>query len=146
MNQSIEEFIKGKRVAVVGVSHNDKKFGSIAYQELKKRGYQVVAVNPNMTQFAGDPCYPNLLALQGKIDGVVLCVPSTQGEKVLREAAQAGIKNVWLQAGAQTPGLVKLGRELNLNLVAGKCILMYATPVTGFHGWHRGFVKFFGKL
>jgi predicted CoA-binding protein len=146
MNQSVEDFIKGKRIAVVGVSRNDKKFGSLAYQELKKRGYQVAAVNPAMTRAAGDPCYPNLLALQGKVNGVVICVPSTQGDQVLREAAQAGIKNVWLQAGADTPGLVKLGQELNLNLVTGKCILMYATPVTGFHGWHRGFVKFFGKL
>ena len=146
MDKSIENFIQNKRVAVVGVSRNNKKFGSLAYQELKQRGYQVSAVNPAMTEASGDPCYPNLLALQGKVDGVVVCVPSTQGEQVLREAAQASIKNVWLQAGSESAGLVNLGHELNLNLITGKCILMYATPVTGFHGWHRGFVKFFGKL
>ena len=30
--------------------------------------------------------------------------------------------------------MIKLGKVLGLNLVTGKCILMYAQPVRGFHG------------
>ena len=44
----------------------------------------------------------------------------------------AGIGNVWVQQGGESPELIKLGEDLNLNMVAGKCILMYATPVRGF--------------
>jgi len=146
MNQAINDFINGKRIAVVGVSRNAKKFGNIIYTELKQRGYQVFAVNPSINEIAGDPCYPNLKALQGKIDGAVVCVPSNKGETVLREAAELGLHNVWLQQGADSPQLIKLGSELGLNMVSRKCILMYAPPVRSFHIFHRTIAKLFGQL
>lgn len=146
MNQAINDFINGKRIAVVGVSRNAKKFGNAIYTELKQRGYQVFAVNPSINEIAGDPCYPNLKALQGKIDGVLVCVPSSKGETVLREAAELGLHNVWLQQGADSPKLIKLGSELGLNMVSRKCILMYAPPVRSFHKFHRAIAKLFSQL
>ena len=146
MNQAINDFINGKRIAVVGVSRNAKKFGNAIYTELKQRGYQVFAVNPSINEIASEPCYPNLKALQGKIDGVLVCVPSSKGETVLREAAELGLHNVWLQQGADSPKLIKLGSELGLNMVSRKCILMYAPPVRSFHNFHRAIAKLFGQL
>lgn len=146
MNQAINDFINGKRIAVVGVSRNEKKFGNAVYTELKQRGYQVFAVNPSINEIAGDPCYPSLKALQGKIDGAVVCVSSSKGETVLREAAELGLRNVWLQQGAESPQLIKLGSELGLNMVSRKCILMYAPPVRSFHIFHRVIAKLFGQL
>lgn len=146
MNQAIQDFIDGKRIALVGASRSEKKFGNMAYKELKQRGYQVFAINPSANEIDGDPCYPNLAALPGKVDGIVITVPPEQGMVALREAAQEGIHNVWVQQQADSPELLAAGRELGLNLVSGKCILMYAQPVRSFHGWHRAFVKLFGKL
>jgi predicted CoA-binding protein len=80
------------------------------------------------------------------VDGAVICISPKAVDPVLREAAAMGLRNVWLQWGADTPETVKLGRDLGLNLVSGKCILMYAEPVTSFHSFHRFFVKLFGKL
>lgn len=146
MNQEIKDFVASKRVAVVGVSRHEKKFGSTIYTELKARGYQVYAVNPAVQEIMGDKCYPNLAALQGQVDGAVICISPKAVDPVLREAAAIGLRNVWLQWGADTPETVKLGRDLGLNLVSGKCILMYAEPVRSFHSFHRFFVKLFGKL
>jgi predicted CoA-binding protein len=56
------------------------------------------------------------------------------------------LRNVWLQQGAETPELIALGRELGLDLVSGKCILMYAPPVRSFHWLHRAVVKLMGQL
>jgi predicted CoA-binding protein len=145
LNQEIKDFVASKRVAVVGVSRHAKKFGSTIYKELKERGYQVVAVNPAVQEIMGDPCYPNLTAIQGQVDGAVICISPRAVAPILQEAAAIGLKNVWLQWGADAPETVKLGRELGLNLVSGKCILMYAEPVRSFHGVHRFFVKLFGK-
>jgi predicted CoA-binding protein len=146
VNQGIVDFIAGKRVAVVGVSRYSKKFGSSIYTELKGRGYQVYAVNPSVAEIKGEKCYPNLSALKGQVDGAVICIKPKLVEPVLREAAAIGLKNIWLQWGADTPETIKLGRELGLNLVSGKCILMYAEPVHSFHSFHRFFMKLFGKL
>jgi uncharacterized protein len=146
VNQEIKDFVANKRIAVVGVSRYGKKFGSAIYTELKGRGYQVYGVNPAIPEIQGEKCYPNLTALQGQVDGAVICITPKAVEPVLREAAAIGLKNVWLQWGADTPETAKLGRDLGLNLVTGKCILMYAEPVRSFHSFHRFFAKMFGKL
>ena len=146
MKQAIQDFIDGKNIAVVGVSRNDNKFGNLAYKELKERGYQVYAVNPAMKEFQGEPCYPDLSALQGKVDGVLVTVHPDQGKAVLEEASRLGIKNVWVQQQADSPALLESGRQLGLNLVSGKCILMYAPPVRSFHKFHRTINMIFGKL
>lgn len=146
MNQAIQDFIGCQRIAIVGASRGGKKFGNAAAKELKSRGYQVFIIHPEAQEIDGQPCYPNLTALQGQLDAVLISVPATQAAAVMREAASLGIHHVWLQQGAESPELLTLGEELGLSLVSKKCVLMYAPPVKSFHGWHRGFVKLVGKL
>ncbi len=146
MNPLIEEFIHSKRLAVVGVSSNPQKFGNMIYKELKERGYQVFAVHPTLAKADGDPCYPNLAALQGKVDAVVINTKPAHTAGVLREAAQIGLKRAWLQQGSQSPEAESAAKELGVSIVTGKCILMYAEPVKSFHKVHRFFAKIFGGL
>jgi hypothetical protein len=147
MDTNIQEFIAGKRLAVAGASRTTKtKFGNMAATELERRGYDVSFVHPEAESINGKPAYPSLDALQGQVDGVVVSLPAEKGADVLRDAAAAGIRNVWIQQGGESPELVKLGQELELNLVTGKCILLYAQPVRGFHVLHRWVAKLTGQL
>jgi hypothetical protein len=146
MNQAIQDFIQGKRVAVVGVSRSGKKFGNTIFTELKGRGYQAYIVHPEAAEISGERCYPSLASIPGGVDGVVICVPPRQAGKALSEAAQAGVKNIWLQQGAESPQVLAQARELGVEPVTGKCILMYAPPVRSFHNWHRAFARLFGQL
>ena len=75
MNQAIMDFVKSKRLAIVGVSHAEKKFSNSAYTELKKRGYEVFGVNPTLPEIAGEKCYKDLTSLRGQVDAVVVCGP-----------------------------------------------------------------------
>jgi len=87
----------------------------------------------------------HLTALQGQVDGAVICISPKAVEPVfvrrllLRE-------NIWLQWGADTPETAKLGRDLGLNMVTGKCILMYAERSVRYTVSIASFVKLFGKL
>ncbi len=147
MDASIQNFIRGKRIAVVGASRSaQNKFGNAAAKELHARGYEIYLVHPEAKEIDGTPCYPNLAALIGKVDGVLVSVPSIQAEKVLREASAAGLHRVWLTQGAETNSLIALGKELGLELVTGKCILMYATPVRSVHAFHRLCARLTGQL
>ena len=146
MDQTIQDFIQAKRIAVVGVSRTPKKFGNTIYTELKQRGYQVFAVHPEMKEIGGEPCYPNLASLKGKVDGVLICVSPRQAAQAVRDAAGIGVKQIWLQQGAQSSEAAAVARELGVNPVTNKCILMYAQPVRGFHPWHRAFNKLVGQL
>jgi predicted CoA-binding protein len=146
MDKAIEDFLNCKKIAVVGVSRSCNKFGNTIYTELKTHGYQVFAINPNAKEIAGDPSYPNIAAIKNGVDGVVISVPPAQAEGTLRDAAAAGVKNVWMQQGSDNRQLIDLGRSLGLNLVSGKCIVMYLTPVAVPHSFHRFFAKLFGQL
>jgi hypothetical protein len=146
MEQAIKDFIQLKRLAVVGVSHNAKKFGNTIYSELKSRGYQVFGVNRSLSDVAGEKCYTNLSGLRGMIDGVVVCVLPHEVEPLLREAEGTGVHHIWLQQGAESREAVMLGKTLGLNVIAGKCVLMYAEPVRSFHRFHRFFANVVGKL
>ena len=145
MDQTIQNFVSKKKVAIVGASRDCNKFGNSAAKELEARGYEVFYVHPEVTEIDDQPAYPNLEAVRDQVEAVWVSVPAERGEAVLRDAAAAGLTNVWLQQGASTPELVELGKELNLELVAGKCILMYAEPVGSFHKFHQLIWKLIGQ-
>jgi len=147
MDKFIENFVQGKRLAVVGVSRNSKpiKFGNTAVKELKERGYQVYVVHPEAKEIEGETCYPNLASLEGKVDGLLVSVPPKKAINVLKEAAAANIKNVWLQQGAESAEVLSQASQLGLNVISGKCILMYAPPVRSWHGVHGIVMKLIGQ-
>ena len=146
MDQSIQDFINCGRLAVVGFSRDKRKFGNYAHAELTQPGYQVFAVHPTEKEIAGVACYPNLRALQGKIDGVLISLPSEKAVSVLEEAASIGVQNVWVQQGGESADVLEAAQRLRLNPVTKKCVLMYAPPVRSFHRWHRSFEKLFAQL
>lgn len=146
MDTAIQDFVSSKRIALAGVSRSGKKFGNSAYKELKTRGYEVFLIHPEAKEIEGEPCYPSLAALNGKVDGLLVCLPANQAKTVLQDAAAIGLRNVWLQQGAENQELLALGKDLDLNLVSGKCILMYAPPVRSFHKFHRLINKWTGQL
>lgn len=148
MNTRIQDFISGRRIAIVGASRtNDKyKFGNMAAAELKRRGYEIFLVHPQAETIGGEKTYPSLEALKGKVDGVLVSLPASKGLQVLGEAAAAGLRNVWVQQGGESAELIIRGEELKLNLVTGKCILMYAGPVRSFHAIHRFIARVGGNL
>ncbi|HEX9005934.1 MAG TPA: CoA-binding protein [Bacteroidota bacterium] len=146
MNQSIENFIRCRRIAVVGASRNPRKFGHAALRELGARGYDVVPVHPSAETIAGIPAVPHLADLAEPVEAVLIVLPPEKAKEALREAASAGVKDIWLQHGAESPEVVSLAADLGLTPVTGKCILKYAPPVGGFHAVHRTVTRLLGRL
>ena len=134
--KSIEAFLDNPSIAVVGVSRSGRGFGNAACRSLGKQGYRVYPVNWSAPTVDGIRCYSRLSELPERVNAVLVVVPPPQAVDVIREAAAAGIRHVWLQQGAESPDVLRLGAELGLDVVAGECILMFAQP-TGIHRVHR---------
>jgi len=143
---SISEFLSHKNIAVVGVSRNVKKFGNAVFKELKNKGYQVFPVNPYIKEFEGEKCYPDLGTLSGKAESAVIIAAPYVTEKTVEDAVSAGIKNIWIQQGAESDRAVSYCKENNMNVIYGECILMFAEPAAFFHRAHRFVNGVFGKL
>jgi predicted CoA-binding protein len=124
----LDAFVNQKTIAIVGVSRNPKKFGNLAFRELKARGYRVFPVNRNMDQIEGTACFKNLAELPEKVDTALLVVPANETEKVVQEAEAAGIMKVWMQQGSESDGAIRYCREQGMTEVHGECMLMLRTP------------------
>jgi predicted CoA-binding protein len=111
-------------VAIVGATDNPAKYGYVIYRDLKRKGYKVFAVNPGRSTVDSDPSYPNLASLPAKPTIVNLVVPPAAGKAVLKECLALGLKNVWLQPGAESPELLAFLQEQDLNYLANACIMV----------------------
>jgi predicted CoA-binding protein len=146
MNQLIDEFISCKKLALVGMSRSDKKFGHMTAKELLAKGYEIFPVHPEAVEINGIACYPNLKSLEGKVEALWISIPPKNVPGVLEEAAEIGLKKIWLQQGSWSNEVQQCIDRLGLPVITKKCILMYAPPVKSFHKFHRTIKGIFGGL
>jgi len=146
MKQAIEQFLQCKNIAIVGMSSKSAKFGNLAYKELSKKNFNLYPIHPKAKKIDGAQCLKNFNNIEDKIDGVLISVQPSESEKLVKSAFEAGIKNIWLQQGAQSDSAIQLCKDNGINVVHNECILMFAEPVKSFHKFHRWVRKMLGKL
>ncbi len=142
----IDDFLALNSFAVVGVSRSGKKFGNSVFRILRERGKKVFAVNRLAEKVEGERCFARLQDLPEKVDGVVIAVAPKEAESVVKEAAETGIRRVWIQQGSETRRSIQFCEQYGLDAVYGKCIIMFSEPVESFHKFHRWCLKVLGKL
>jgi len=143
--KQIEDFIAAEPVAMVGVSRNPKKFGQMAFKELKEKGLKVIPVNPSAAEILGVKAYPNVNALPPEVRGIIIMTKKDQTVGVVKDAKGKGIKNIWIQQNADSKDALKELEGSDINYITGECILMYYKPHS-IHKFHRGLKKFFGRF
>ncbi|KAJ3086583.1 hypothetical protein HK102_012888, partial [Quaeritorhiza haematococci] len=78
-------------------------------------------------QIESVPAVPSLSQLPGSHSdySVSVITPPAVTVSVVKEAHSLGIKNVWLQPGAEDPEAVAFAKENGMNLIwGGPCILV----------------------
>jgi predicted CoA-binding protein len=142
--KEVDKFLALKTLAVVGVSRNKQKFGSMAYLDLKTKGYTVFPVNPKLTEFDGVKCYPSLKAMPKGVEGAVLVIHPTDADQVVKDANSAGIKHIWFQQGAESKAAVLYCKQNGMSAITGECIMMFMPNTASFHKVHRFLRGVFG--
>lgn len=151
IKDAARRFLEARRIAVTGVSQHPKGEASNGiYKRLRDRGYEVFAVNPNATTLEGDPAYPNLAAIPGGVDAVVIATRPEHAEATVREAIELGISQVWMHrsfgAGSVDARAVELGRARGLTVIDGGCPLMFGQASDGGHRMMCRWFTFTGKV
>jgi hypothetical protein len=143
---AVDAFLAQKDLALVGVSRSGKKFGNMALRELLANGYRVFPVHPEAETVQGVRCYRSIRDLPTSVGGLLAVVPPPQTEVVVREAAAAGIRRVWMQLGSSSPTAVNFCNENAIEAVHGECILMFLKKGPVFHRIHHWLWGLLGKL
>lgn len=119
-----EEF-KDKNIwAVVGSCNNPDKFAYKIYFYLKKKGFQVYAVDPTGKSVDGDPSYKTLKELPVIPEAVDMVINPVKGAEYLEEAISLGISHIWFQPGAESPELIQKAQSSNMNVVYNACVMV----------------------
>lgn len=143
---AVDDFLASKSLAIVGVSRSGKGFGNMAVRELQSNGYRVFPVHPTPEAVRGLPCFPDLSSLPEPVGGLLIVVPPEQTERVVREAAAAGIRRVWMQQGSSSQEALRLCAKGGIEAVHGECILMFLRQGPKVHRFHHWLWGVLGRL
>ncbi len=124
-DETLERIVRAKAIAVVGASRNPDKYGHMVYMDLKLAGKTVYGINPSGAEIDGDPTFASLSDLPVVPEAAVFVVPPAVTAQGLAECARLGIRDVWLQEGAEPENAAELIESLGLNGVyGGPCIMV----------------------
>ena len=118
-------------IAVVCATDDPSKYGSVIYLDLKRKGFDVYAVNPNRDTVDGDPAFSSLAEVPDTPTIVNVVVPAVATLNVLRSARELGLNNVWVQPGAESPEVMAYLNENDFNYLANACIMVRSRVKSG---------------
>lgn len=130
IQKQIEQFLASTAFGVVGASANRHKFGNKVLRCYLQHGKKAVPVNPNEAEIEGIPCAATISDLPADAESISMITPPDVTLKLVPLAVAKGIRNIWMQPGAEHPDAVALCREKGINVIAdGSCVLV----VMGYH-------------
>ena len=115
-------------IALVGATNATSKFGYIILQDMVRKGYKVVPINPRAEEVGGQKAYPDLrsAADEEEIGLVVYVVPPKITLSELQEAAVLGLKKVWVQPGAGDEAVRAYLEEQQFEYLMDACVMVEA--------------------
>lgn len=121
--EATKRFLAGKVFAVVGASADRSKFGNKVLRCYLQNDLRAIPIHPSLKSVEGEKAYPSLSDLPEKVHGISVITPPAVTRKILEEAIHLGIKNIWLQPGAEPDAFPELPRDINL-IFGGPCLLV----------------------
>ncbi|GGK17919.1 CoA-binding protein [Caldalkalibacillus thermarum] len=130
--EEIKEILtKYKRIAVVGLSDNPHRTSYQVAEYMQQAGYEIIPVNPMITESLGQKAYPSLKDVPGKIDIVNVFRHSEDTVEPAKEAVEIGAKVLWLQLGIVNEEAFRIASEAGLKVIMDRCIKVEHALLTG---------------
>ena len=121
-----EKFFQSQAFAVIGAAKNRDKYGNKVLRCYMQHGLEVYPVNPRACEIEGIACFAAVKDLPDTVQSISIITPPPVTEQVVREAIARGIKNIWMQPGAESPAAIADCRAAGINCIAhGSCLLVH---------------------
>lgn len=103
------------RIAIIGASKDRDKYSNKAVRAYVSGHHVVFPVNPNEREIEGLKCYSSVLDIPMDVEYASIYLPYEIGMKVADDIQKKGIKNVFLNPGADNPELLDKFNALGIN-------------------------------
>ncbi len=121
--KSAEQILReASTIAVVGASRYPDKVAHTVPRQILRHGWNVIPVNPAMSELWGVTCYPSLADVPVPIDLVNVFRPSADASDIARQAAAVGARAIWLQQGISSAEAREIAAAAGMDYVEDQCI------------------------
>ena len=120
---TVERILQLHRVAVVGISADPSRPSHEVASYLRRAGYEILPVNPGLTNWEGLACHPNLTAVPPPVEVVDIFRRSDQVGPIVDEAIAIGARAIWMQMGVIDEAAAARARAAGLLVVMDLCML-----------------------
>ena len=128
--ERIETFLSAEVFGVVGASSKPHKYGNKVLRCYQHNQHAVIPVNPVEKSIEGLNCVNSVDELPDQVASISVITPPQVTEKVVDLAIAKGIKNIWMQPGAESHQAIQACEAAGVNVIAdGSCVLV----VMGYH-------------
>ncbi|KAG1248510.1 hypothetical protein G6F65_019574 [Rhizopus arrhizus] len=133
-DSSLTRLFNPRSIAIVGASATPGKIGAMPVSLLRQHGYdgRLLPLNPRAESLQGLPAAPDLAALDGEADLVILAVPAALAAQALEQArpGQVGGAVVFTSGFSETGAagvamqaqLCAIARERGIRLLGPNCL------------------------
>jgi predicted CoA-binding protein len=124
-DSQIKKFYQLKNIAVVGVSKNEEKPSHQVPKYLIEHSYNVIPVNPTLTEVLGRKCYPSIADIQERVDIVDVFRKSEDIPAVVDDILKKkdGIKVFWMQLGIYNEEAERKAKQNGIDVVYNRCMM-----------------------
>lgn len=119
---TIEKILNYKNIAVVGISDDPTRPSNYVANFLEEHGYDIIPVNPNLKEWKGKKCYPDLLSIPGKVEVVDIFRRPEFVPPIVEEAIKIKAKAVWMQEGIVNEEAAAKARKAGIEVVMDRCM------------------------
>jgi uncharacterized protein len=120
----ISEILHSARtIAVVGLSGKRFRPSYGVAEYMKKAGYRIIPVNPQLSEVLGEKCYPDLDSVPEPIDIVDIFRRAEFVPEIVEAAIRKGAKAIWMQEGVVHEAAARKAEEAGITVVMDRCIL-----------------------
>lgn len=143
--ERIDEFLRQRRIAVVGVSRNPREFSRRLWRDLQSYGFNAVPVNPHIAELDGARVFATVRDITPPVDAALVITAAAQADSVVRDCLDAGVTRIWLHLGLGREPLSAGVRELchsrGIAPIDGFCPYMFLPQAGWFHHLHGFFAR-----
>lgn len=113
---------KAKRIAVVGLSDNPDRTSYMVSKAMQNAGYEIIPVNPTVTEVLGVKAVATLKDVEGHVDIVNVFRRSEFLPDVAREFTEIDADIFWAQSGLENQEAYDYLTEKGYTVIMDRCI------------------------
>jgi predicted CoA-binding protein len=148
--EAVAAFLRGRRIAVAGVSRDPHQAANAVFRKLRGAGYEVFPINPKASEVEGVKCYADVAAVPASLDGVVIATSPAVSVEIVRQCAARGVRRVWFHRsfgdGSVSDDAVRECTAKGVDCIVGGCPLMFCEPVDFGHKCMKWWLQHQGRV